>query len=403
MILQAKPPLLPPAAGETERLEMRVHERMEALEAAWRALERDPSVSMHQGYDWCSAWVRAHPGLRLALVEGRAGGRTVMILPLVIARRRGSHVAGYIGSAYSNINGGLFDPAARIDPDALGNGIRQALKGRADLMVLERVPLQWRERLSPLAYLSHTENQNRAFQVPLFQSFEDTLRQVNAKRRRKKFRLQQRRLEEAGGYLVIDTLEPAEQHALLDEFFRQKAERFKAQGLPDVFADAPVRAFFHALLDAPRDDADYPLRLHALRLKEDGGPILAVTGTSRKGDHVICQFGSIRDDLLPEASPGEFLFWYVIEQACHEGASIFDFGIGDQNYKRSWCTVETVHYDVLVPITLLGHLSAGIHRLAVRAVAEIKARPRLYGALQRLRQRRTAAGASEPETGEEPA
>ncbi len=389
MIQQALDPVLPSPRAQAAGLDVIVHEETTGIAPAWKVLQADNHASLHNTQAWCDAWLATNPEKAL-FVEGRMDGSTVFLLPLSISRRRGSLVARFIASDHNNLSTGLFDPTVDLPPAALRDGLVKALKGRADLISLERMPLKWRDRISPLAYLPNSVNQNRAFQVPLFASFEETLKQVNAKRRRKKFRLQQRRLEEAGGYRVIEPESAAEKHALLDEFFRQKAERFRTQGIPDVFADAPVRAFFHALLDTPADGPDYLLRLNGLQLLAGDQPVLAITGTSRKGDHIICQFGSIREDLLPEASPGEFLFWHVIEAACRDGAAIFDFGIGDQTYKRSWCTVETTQYDVLLPVSLKGHVAAATHRALNRLKAAIKGNPALYGALQRLRRR--AAG-----------
>ncbi|MGG2477965.1 cellulose biosynthesis protein CelD, partial [Rhizobium sp. BR5] len=65
--------------------------------------------------------------------------------------------------------------------------------GRADILALQNIPLIWRGRINPLSHLASVENQNPAFQLPLLDSFENTLRQVNGKRRRKKFRIQSRR------------------------------------------------------------------------------------------------------------------------------------------------------------------------------------------------------------------
>ena len=392
MILQALDEEAPAPSLPGQELEVILHGSLsQPVLGIWQRLEEASRSSLHHMAGWCRSWMDTHPGTYL-FAEGRLEGNTVFLLPLAVEKRFGARTARFIGTPFSNINTGLFQSGAGLDPVALRQALTRALKGHADLISLERIPLQWREERSPFAAFEHSENRNRSFQMPLDASFEETLKQVNAKRRRKKYRLQQRRLTEAGGYEILEPQTAAEQHALLDEFFRQKAERFRAQGLPDVFEAPAVKAFFHALLDLPVETGRYALRLHGLRLTAGERPILAIAGTSRKADHIICQFGSIRDDLIPEASPGEFLFWHIIEAACRDGAALFDFGIGDQVYKRSWCTVETVQYDVLLPLTARGQLAAGVHRGINRFKAAIKANPRLYGAIQRLR-----SGGSEAE------
>ncbi len=94
--------------------------------------------------------------------------------------------------------------------------------------------------------------------------------------------------------------------------------------------------------------------------------------------------------MAAEASPGELLFYRMIRDLCGQGVKLFDFGIGDQLYKRSWCSVMTPHHDVVLPLTLPGRLAAAVHHLKVSAKTAIKRNQKLYGAIQRLRSRGTA-------------
>lgn len=360
-----------------------------SVESEWRRLESLARNSLHQGFGWCLAWIEAH-GNEPAIVRGIAGDRTLFLLPLEIVREKGVRIARFPGDRFNNINTGLFD-ADLAAPDAeelqnFAHALRIALEDKADLVVLENIPLRWRGIAHPLAGLATIENQNHSFQLPLFANFEATLAQLNAKSRRKKFRSSARKLEAIGGYDHVTATGHGEKHALLDLFFRQKSERLRMFGLPDVFQPAETRDFFHRLLDVPMDSNDTPLVLHAVRLRgEHEGHVPAIAGLSRKGDHIICQFSSIDESICPEASPGELLFWLMIEQSCREGAAIFDFGIGDQPYKRNWCSQETVQHDILLPLTWKGSLARPLLIGVTRAKAAIKQNPHLYALMQRWR------------------
>lgn len=369
---------------------------MEPLEADWRCLERNNHLSLHQGYEWCRAWVKTH-GNPLAILHGRSNGRSLFILPLEITRHAMIRKASFIATRFTNINTGLFDPDffQQIEPDTvkqLGKQIIQAMTGHADLVHLGNIPFSWRGLSHPLAGLPAVEHQNHAFQLPLLGDFEQTLSQINAKRRRKKYRNQVRKLEASGGFEHIIASGEEQKAWLLDLFFRQKAIRFETLGLPDVFQEPETQAFFQLLLQSEAGGLNVPLELHALRLSGShyAGKIAAIAGLSRKGDHVICQFGSIDESIAPETSPGELLFWLMIEQCCAEGATLFDFGLGDQIYKRSWCPMETVQHDILLPVTPLGKLAATAERSLTRSKAFIKGHPHLYSALQKLRARSNA-------------
>ncbi|TCP87258.1 CelD/BcsL family acetyltransferase involved in cellulose biosynthesis [Rhizobium sp. PP-CC-2G-626] len=378
--------------GMPSDLTVSVHVLMSALEADWRALEASNTVSLHQSFDWCASWVATHVD-RPLLLRGRLGDRTIFILPLELVRNGLFRTARFIGAPHSNINTGIFaEDLGGLSRETLAECILQELVNKlahvADIVTLEKIPLEWRGQPHTLASLPSIRNQNASYQLPLLPDFAATLAQLNAKRRRKKFRVSERRMETYGGYDYIIAESLDERRAILDVFLAQKAARFEALELPNVFRDAPTQAFLRAAIAHDGTSESRPLALHALRLRSEADSrIVAIAGVSRKGDHMICQFGSIDETLAADASPGELLFHRIIERACGEGVSLFDFGIGDQPYKRSWCTVETTQYDIVLPLTLRGRVAAGVHRLIVRTKRAIKANRQIYCAVQRFRQR----------------
>ena len=359
------------------------------IEAEWRSLESLPRNSLDQSYDWCCAWWNAH-ALSPVILRARLGERTVMLLPLEIISRYGLRTARLPGERFNNLNTGLFSadfPA--LDGDALStftSALCRCLSPLADTLVLDCIPVAWGGAPSPLAGLAAMENPNPSFQLPLLATMDETIAQLNAKTRRKRFRQQCRRLEAIGGVEHYCPAGRDEQHALLDLFFQQKAERFSGFGLPDVFQPPQVRRFLHDLIDRSGSGPDTALTMHALRLHgEHEGSLVAISGLSRKGGHVLCQFGSIDDKLCADASPGELLFWLMIEEACLEGASVFDFGVGDQPYKRSWCTQMTVTRDLVLPLTAKGRMAMpAIQGLGSLRLA-IKRQPKLYALVQKFR------------------
>lgn len=379
-------------AKSGESLQFNVYQRIEEVKAAWEALQLSPNNSLHQTLEWCRAWFETHDDIPL-FVLGSQNGKHCFLLPLGVTTTYGIKIARFPGRSFNNINTGLFSPDFRLsEPEQQRwmQHLRAALADHADVLLMGAVPKEWRGIAHALHALPAIEHVNHSFQLPLLATFDETLSQVNAKRRRKKFRQQTRRISELGSYDVYTPQSKEEQHALLELFFQQKRERFRAHGLPDVFSDSAIQRFFHALVDAPSNDSGYPLRLSAIRLNIDGKQLIpAICGISRKQDHIICQFGSIDESLAPETSPGELLFWHVIEDACKDGAKLFDFGLGDQLYKRSWCPIETVHYDFIIPISPLGRLAAVGKRAQTSLKSSLKKSQTLYRLLQRIRAAKT--------------
>ena len=377
---------------ETDRFSIRVHASMEPLEEVWRQLETAPECAIHQTYDWSRIWVEETNCSPLFVVahfkNGDEAGEPAFILPLTKEKLGPVHVAKYVSAPYNNLNFGVFSPAfLNSATPGLMAGLSQSLAAAnlgVDLLILDRQPESWSGRKHPFAMLPRTENQNRAFQVTLNGGFEAVLALGNAKRRRKKFRTSERRLDELGGYRYVKAKTENEARELLDIFFAQKAARFEIHGLPDAFSAPQIKSFFRQLAAASLETSSTSLiEMHAIRLHD--GTVCAISALSRKGSHVICQFSSIALGRSEAASPGELLFYLMIREACEEGAELFDFGIGDEQFKRSWCDVETVHYDTVIPTTLKGRFAAFAVRQLVHGKRIAKSNPTLFRAAKSVR------------------
>jgi CelD/BcsL family acetyltransferase involved in cellulose biosynthesis len=108
---------------------------------------------------------------------------------------------------------------------------------------------------------------------------------------------------------------------------------------------------------------------------EVGGELRAITGSSRSGNRLICDFAAIANDELTGSSPGDYLFFENISAACRDGLAVYDFGVGDEPYKRSWCNIETPHLDVWMPLTSRGKLLAATLSAKARLKAQVKHSP----------------------------
>lgn len=403
-------PGLPQARADgqaaSDKVVITVHTSIKPLEAGWRRLAAENINSLHQGYDWCHAWIDAYQR-PLQIVEGRMDGKLAFILPLEIVRGKLFTKAEFIGAHHANINSGLMsraflDAATPQMMAAIGADIRDKITG-ADCIILNNMPATWRGQPLPFSMLPHFENQNRAFQLPLKSTFVETLAQLNAKRRRKKYSVSHRRLETLGGYEHVFAETDAEKHELLDLFFTQKTARLAEFGLPNTFSCPKTRKFLHSTVVAPQNDSEFPLRMHAIRMTggEFKGEVPAVAGLSRKGDHVIVQFCSIGSGPTTDASPGELLFHLMIEKYNAENVGLFDFGIGAMAFKSSWCTEETVQVNVTIPVTSLGRLAALKEEMATKLKTMIKQNPAVYSFVQKIRTRVGSSGEATEQKGED--
>jgi len=190
---------------------------------------------------------------------------------------------------------------------------------------------------------------------------------------------------------VVTAATPEEAERLVGAFFAMKAARFREKGIGNVFAAVEVQAFFRTLFREALDEATPPFILHGL---EVGGELVAINGCSVTPTSVVCEFGSIVDT-GDNSSPGFFLDFSCIEEACGAGKALYDFSVGDEAYKRSWCDVETVQFDTLLPLTARGRAAWALEMARAHAVRLVKSNGALWSLVKLVRTK--VAGGRSPQ------
>jgi len=355
--------------------------------AAYASACRDSTFAPAQSPDWITAWLSNIQSDALIASVNEAG-RTLFTIALEVQTAGPFKIARIVGCGHAN---GNFPPTARNLPRSQHQPLVTALVDQIardrpdiDLLALERLAPDWHGQPNPLKALPHTPSPNIALAVNLSGGFDAVLSRSHGSKKRKKHRYQLRRLQAAGEIRRLTAQSPDEAKAMLDAFFEMKSGRLKRLGVANVFGDGHVQAFFHELFAKASTSQKPAFVLNAL---EVGGTLRAVTGSSRSGDRIICDFAAIADDDLTAASPGDYLFFENISAACRDSLAVYDFGVGDEPYKRSWCDIETDHFDVWMPMTTRGKLLAGALSAKARLKALVKHSPLAWRIWKVLRSR----------------
>ena len=303
------------------------------------------------------------------LVAGKAE------LPLDIVRFGPLRIARFPGETHANANGWRLPPGA-----AAPQLSRTALNAAATSAGLRIDALDLR-RIHDATWLGGEFSVTAAFEerfaISLAGGLQAVLERGNAKRKRKKFRSQERYFAERGGYRFLDVARPDRPGALA-VFLEQKRQRFAVLGMPDPFAEKATDAFLETLFDHPAADT----RLYAI---ESGGTFRALLGGIVEGETFWGMFSSFADDGDAAISPGELLLWHMVETLSAEGLAVLDLGPGEERYKRSWCDRTVPQVDALLALTLRGRAYLGLARARLAMVDRVKRNDRLRALIQRLR------------------
>jgi CelD/BcsL family acetyltransferase involved in cellulose biosynthesis len=197
-------------------------------------------------------------------------------------------------------------------------------------------------------------------------------------------RKKERQLMKVEGFRHAPAATLADIDRMLTFFRAQKAARFAANGIHNVFAEPGVMEF---IADACRDGLAQGrpvIELHAL---EGGGDVLAVIGGVCDRNRFSVMFNSITTSPYARKSPGIILMSHVIASCAARGVTSFDLGAGRADFKAHFCSGAESRFDCYVSYSLRGHVLACALRGAGALKRFLKANPALMSAIAAVRRR----------------
>lgn len=345
------------------------------------AMSDDVFSTGYQHKSFLLAWLSQQDAKPFFLVFS-APGHGDVLLPLEMQK---FGIARYCGGTHAN---GNFPVGKIEDIHALvGTSwsefvhLIRTLPAHPDAIFLERQHASLEGVKNPFVFPSSAISPNVALSLSLEGGFSKVLERHHAKRKRKRQRSQMRKLEAMGKVEIIQHVPCEDVRTVLERFFVLKAERFKEQGICDVFQEQQVREMFTQMFMA---SCKAKLPRHVLKTVTLDDQIISIIGCTIHRDRLIVEFGTI-DNRFASGGPGDLLFFHAIEDACDKGLDIFDFGIGDEFYKRSWCEIETWHHDATLAITHRGKAMVAYKHLRSQFVRAIKSNEIVWTQLKKLR------------------
>jgi CelD/BcsL family acetyltransferase involved in cellulose biosynthesis len=253
------------------------------------------------------------------------------MLPLVVRTEARLRVVEFADCDVSDANGPILGPAAPTTTDdarAMWQAARTALTG-ADLMRLTKMPAVIEGRVNPLTLLPTVrQSPLSANLVVIDGSFEDylgTLRAMLRKQLRKNWRVFGQ--NDGASFRRID--DPAEALAVLATLEKQQGKRLRAHGESYRLDEPAFSAFYRAVVTDGVADGSVILTT----LMHHDEIVAALLGLAR-GDRYVMVRVSVGAERWASCSPGRLVIVKTIESLHAEGFRVFDFSVGDYDYKR---------------------------------------------------------------------
>ncbi len=358
------------------------------VSAAWHPLwALAPGRHAFNGPAWTAAWAASRgAGLDLFAPVVRAPDRILGILPLV---RDPDGVLRFHGRPECDYADLLASPEA--GPEVLEQSLRALLvepgwrRAELDNVREDGVLAAAVDRLPPdLRRLVAVERQAACPAVVSPPEAEGVFAALAAKDKLRQYHRKLGRLGEVR-FRHVETRE--EIRELLPRFFRQHEERSVLAGRDSQFREPGPRRFYEALVDSM--DPASELRFGVLH----AGERLAACHFGFEANGRFLFYKPTFDVSLWDYSPGQVLLRALFQYAEARRVAVFDFTIGDEEYKHRFAN-EVVH---TVRITVArsgpGATAAGVVRTARARLREV---PALRSLVTRLRRRTGTPAPSVP-------
>lgn len=326
-------------------------------------LERSPFQRAQWLETWFGSFGREAPSkVFAASIEDATTGEAVFVLPLMVESRAGILRLTAWDGGVSDYNAPVLSKSfapSRDDMKHLWSDLLHALP-RADVLELEKVPsvvgaidnpLLAVDGVHPSRFARHAlpMPENGDFEALALTRFNPSHRRSLAKKRRK---LQNK------GRLEFGFVSGQEALPLLDRILEWRAERFAEQAQPEEMQR--VDAFYRSLCG----DTDIA---KVGRLTLDGRMIAGCFGTLT--DRTFQLLAVAHDGEFKNWSPGLLAIESSIALLCAQGATVYDFTIGEEPYKLAFGVEVERLYEVEAGLSLKGIVFLGLRDALRRGLA----------------------------------
>lgn len=370
----------PPGAtrGRPDDVDIRIADDIETFAAFWPT-SADLGVARGHVFQcadvlrvWCETMGVARGTQPCLAAVLDPNGSPLMLLPLGIERRGRTRVLTFLDGDVSDYNAPILFPSEWTwDAGAVGLLWRKLIERLPpfDVAILDKMPAEVGGLPNPLLRLGTTPYPVSGHATALsgtWEAFSSTRLP-----RRQDSRRKLRKLEKLGPVAFSAARAPDEVEAYLEAMIRQKTRRF-AETRSEGFAAPGKLDYFRA--GARRLGLPGPVRLFAMTV---GDVIVATHWGMVAGGRFYHMMPGYEAGAWRAFSPGKFLNDHLIGWSFEHGLEHFDFGVGDEDYKREVCDTVIPLARVVRAVTLRGRL----HLAATAAKAAL----RRTGAWQRLR------------------
>lgn len=311
--------------------------------------------SAFQSPVWLNAWFDvfgAQPAIEcfVQLVED-AQGEILLALPLIRRTMGSTTVIETPDLGVSDYAAPLVRRAAlpHLPSGAAMWDLLMPAMPEADLLHIRRIVPVISGMVNPLyGHPAGRQNRLAGWVLPLNAGWETYLGSLSPKMREKLKKMGRKfnRVPNAERRVITDV---AEGLSVLKELERLQSQRIETKGLGYHLDEPAICAFYRRLIETGLPDGSVQMTTLLVDGQVVAANFAAVAGQELVYLRVANEFGPWARHAL-----GLLVTEFAIAEAQRKGVRVFDFGMGNYDYKRRFGAVETPLQDLVLPLTWRG-------------------------------------------------
>ena len=313
--------------------------------AGWPSLTDDCDLKMYvfQSREFLDVWLNTigkAGGIEPHLVVVKDGeGRPILYLPLAIESKFNIRLLRFMDCGVADYNAPIVAAGgtpSRLEFNALWSDVLATLPG-FDVIDLKKIASHVSGTVNPLTYLDCVPFSDSGHSIALTGP-EKAGASPSLVRLQRRLKRAHKGLCDIGEPAYVVNPVPALAQSIMQKLFELKRRKYAQTDVPD-FLDAPGVGDFYRQVLSPR----WIGKLGHLSALTIGGKVISAhLGFVGRGRfyYIFPAFDAEHE----RYRPGYLLLDHLIDRSIKDGLEVFDLGIGDASYKKTWETHNLALY-----------------------------------------------------------
>ncbi|MCX6116387.1 MAG: GNAT family N-acetyltransferase, partial [Proteobacteria bacterium] len=327
---------------ENQKIEFSVIADIDKVRDQWLALQSKGMTFCFQTYEWISTWIETigkgrHSDIFFAQVF--FADQLVCLIPFEITSGKWGRRLAIVGDPVSDYFSPSFDPsfAKKIDPQMwikIWKGITNAVYNfsRFDYVYIYQIPESIDGVVNPLFWMNRSKSDIFCYQrilevdVPTFKSKAFTSKMASDSKRRL------RNLGELGTVKFMQADNTVDSNNIIEFLLEEKHNQLTSQNQVSIFKRNDIQQFFKKLFE-------HRSIAHLSVIQVDEKNVAAHFG-AQWNNRFYYMVQAYRDGDWRKYAVSRLLLEWLFEMSIESSKSVFDFTIGAESYKSTWCNSE---------------------------------------------------------------